>query len=110
TIGALAHGGLRRRDGDGPAGRDRLRELLHGGHELLWLVDAVHEPDAESLRGVDHLAGVDELAGVTDAHAARQPLGAAKPRDEPERDLGEAELRLRGRVDEVARERELAAS
>ena len=55
-----------------------------------------------------HVARHAELARARVAHAAREALRAAEAGDDAEVHLGLAELRLVARVDEVARERELA--
>src|SRR5439155_20136776 len=75
-----------------------------------WVVDAVHEADAESLLGVDKPAGEDEPLRDAEAADAGEPLRAAPAGDDPEVDLGLAELRPGGCVAQVAAERELAAA
>ena len=72
--------------------------------------DGVHEADAERLFGAEGVARVAELARAADPDAAGEALRAAEAGDDAEVHLGLAELRLVARVDEVAREGELAPS
>ena len=74
------------------------------------VVDGVDEADAQRLLRVDDAAGEDQLLGDAETAHAREPLRAAPARDDPEIDLGLAELRSARRVADVARERELAAA
>ena len=67
-------------------------------------------PEPVRLRGVDAAAGEHQLHGALLADHARQPLRAAAARDDPEQDLGLAELGRLGGHDHVAGERELAAA
>src|SRR5829696_1463880 len=85
-------------------------QLHHARQELVGLGDAVDEPALERLVGVDGASGQDQLLREAERGGAREPLGAAPAGDDPEVDLRLAELRLRRRVAQVARERELAAA
>ena len=73
-------------------------------------MDAVDEPDAQGLLGVDEAAGEDQLLGHAQAADAGQPLRAAPAGDDPEVDLRLTELRAARRIADVARERELATA
>ncbi len=70
----------------------------------------VAQPDAQRLVGADRVAGQDQLLGLADADPPGQALGAAETRDHAELHLRLAEAGGRRGVDEVAGERELAAS
>src|SRR5262249_43767079 len=83
----------------------RLARLVEHG-----VVHAVHDADAKRLVGVDGSTGEDELLRDPEAADAREPLRPAPPRDDPEVHLGLTELRVRRRITDVARERELAAA
>ena len=73
----------------------------------LLLDHRVDEPRLARLVGVDPAPGEDQLHRPLLAEHARQPLGAAAAGDDPERDLGLAELGRLGGDDQVAGEREL---
>ena len=62
------------------------------------------------LGGVEAPAGEHQLHRPLLADRARQPLGAAAAGDDPERDLGLAELGRLGGDDQVADQRQLAAA
>ena len=79
-------------------------------HQLVGLEDAVDEADPQRLLRVDDPPGEDQVLRDAEAADPRQPLRAAPAGEDAEVDLGLAELRGRGRVPEVARERELAAA
>ena len=68
----------------------------------------VHEPESQRLLGVDSPAGEHELHRALLADDARQTLRAAAAGDDPERDLGLAELGRLGGDDHVAQQRQLA--
>ncbi len=96
-------------------GERRLLGDLGGGlvralEELGPLDDEVDQADAQRLVGVDHVAGEDQLLGLGDADTADQPLGTAEARDHAQADLGLAELGAARGVDEVTRQRQLAAA
>ena len=84
--------GLLERDRVHPVGRDH----------------AVGESDRERLLRADVAAGEDHLPGTCEPDQPGQPLGPTRAGDDPEPDLGQAELRVLGHDAEVARERELA--
>jgi hypothetical protein len=70
----------------------------------------IGEADPQRLGGADDVAGEAQLLGLGDADPAGQALGAAEAGDDPELDLGLAELRVVGGDDEVAGQRQLAAA
>ena len=72
--------------------------------------DGVHEADPERFFGAEGVPRVAELARAADPDAAGEALRAPEAGDDAEVHLGLAELRLVARVDEVAREGELAPS
>ena len=102
---------------------DRLEDVSHGNRRLARQhgrkrrdfcaqVGRGHDPvdEAETIRllGADLLSGQKELEGSACANQAREALRAAVTGDEPEVDLGLAELRRLGRDAERAGHRELA--
>src|SRR5262249_23656714 len=74
------------------------------------VVHRVHKADPQRLRGTDDAARQDQVLRDAEAADPRQALGPAPAGDDPEVDLGLAELRAGRRVAQVARERELAAA
>ena len=94
-----ATGGLRRQ-----RGRERrdFCAQVRRGH------DPIDEAEPIRLLGADLLSGQKELEGPACANQAREALRAAVTGDEPEVDLGLAELRGIGRNAERAGHRELA--
>src|SRR5262249_10229066 len=101
---------LRCRKRHGALGGKEPRGLERPLHQLARLVDRVDEAEAERLRGVDGAPAEDQILGDGEPGDARQPLGAAPTRDDPEVDLGLAELCRARREAQVTRERELAAA
>ncbi len=91
---------LRARETPGPILEDRGRDRL------------VDEPDLLRAAGVERLAGQDEVERRGETDDARQPRASAPGREDPEADLGQADLGLlRVRHEPVvARERELGAA
>src|SRR5581483_1122649 len=100
---------LRRRERDGRALRERGGRLEHTVEELGRRIDGGDEPDPQRLGGVDRPPGKDQVLGERGPDRARKPLRPAPPRDDGEVDLRLTELRVLGRVANVAGERELAA-
>ena len=82
----------------------------HFGGQVRRRHHAVDEPEAMRLLRADLLSGQKKLEGHAGANEPRQALGAAVPGDEPEIDLGLAELRRVGGDAKRARHRELAAA
>ena len=72
--------------------------------------DLVDEPEPQRLLGVEAAAGQHQLHRPLLADHAREALGAAAAGDDPERDLGLAELGRLGGDDHVAEQRQLAAA
>ena len=70
----------------------------------------VDQADAQRLVGVDLAAGEDQVLGPGRTDQAGQPLGAAAAGDDPEQDLGLAELGGVADDPEVAGQRQLAAA
>src|SRR6266536_1046442 len=99
---------LQQAERDGTLRREQLRDLAglveHG------IVDPVDEADPERLVGIDVAPPVEEVLGDSDANEAGQALRPAPAGNDAEVDLRLAELRGRGRVADVTRERELAAA
>ncbi len=99
---------LRRRQRQRALGREQARNTERVvEHRLL---DAVQQPDVQRLAGLDQPAGQDQLLGDPDRGRPREPDGAAPAGNDPEVDLGLAELRVRRRVAEIAGKRQLAAA
>src|SRR5262249_44632634 len=94
----------------GALGGKEPRGLERPLHQLARLVGRVDEAEAERLLGVDRAPAEDQILGDGEPGDARQPLGAAPTRDDPEVDLGLAELGRARREAQVTRERELAAA
>ena len=90
--------------------RHQLGHLERPRHQLRRRVDVLDEAALERLVGVDHAAGQDQLLGVADVGRAGEPLGAAPAGDDPEVDLGLAEVGVLGREPDVAGQRHLAAA
>ena len=78
-------------------------------HSCFWRPQ-VDEAEPLGLLGVDAAAGEHQLHRALLADHAREPLGAAAAGNDPERDLGLAELGRLGGDDQVAEQRELAAA
>ena len=78
-------------------GGDRLGQLGRRGQEQVGLDDLLDEADAQGLLGPDHLAGQEEVEGVAQADEPGQALRPGVAGDEPEVDLGLAELGLGAR-------------
>src|SRR5438477_4163 len=98
---ALDLGDRERAVGRDPAGHvPGLRDQLAGRPHR------VGKADPQRLGRVDHVAGHAQLLGLGDPDPSGEPLRPAEPRDDAELDLGLAELRVLGRVDEVARQRQ----
>jgi hypothetical protein len=72
---------------------DRLAGLDRGRQQLLGLAHPVDQADAQRLGRVDHRAAHAQLERAGQADAPQQPLRPAEARDDPELDLGLAELR-----------------
>jgi hypothetical protein len=75
--------------------REAERRPARRGQQDLLRHHLVHEARLLRARRLQRAPGQDEVERRRDAHEARQPLGAARARDEPELDLGHAEHRLR---------------
>jgi hypothetical protein len=71
---------------------------------------ALHQADAQRLRGRDAHAGEDHLERLAASHEPRQPLRAAAARDDGQVDLGEPELRVFGGDADVAGQGQLEAA
>ena len=101
VLGHLQHG---RR-----AGRDLFGEGARRRHQLRRGHDAVHEPDARRLGGVDDVRGEDQLLGARQADDARQQPRAAAVGDEPDLPEELAEAGPVGGDDEIAAQRQVRA-
>jgi hypothetical protein len=84
--------------------------LARRGEQLVGLEHRIRQPESKRFVRVDHLPGVDQLAGSRRPNAPREPLRPAETRNDAEVDLGLTEFGFARRVDEVARQRELAAT
>ena len=82
-------------------------ERLRGCLQLAGWDDAVDEPDAVRLGGVDRGGGHDQLLRAAEPDDRGQARGTADVGDDPELDLGQAELRIVGGDPQVATERDL---
>src|SRR6266511_800377 len=89
---------------------DRARRLQRLRQQLSRLEDRVHEPDAERFVRSDDAAGEDQILRRAEPADPGKALRPAPAGNDPEVDLGLAELRARRRVADVAGECELAAS
>src|SRR5262245_54692371 len=101
---------LRSGEGQRALRSERRGHLTDAPHPPPRLVNRANETDPQRLAGVDRAPGENQVLRHAQPADAREPLGSAPAGDEAEADLGLAELRLRGRVAGVARERELAAA
>src|SRR5206468_3834630 len=98
---------LREPDRERRVGGDLPGEPRGGGEMIARRHDLVHEAERKRLRSRDHAARHDELLRLRIADGADEPGRAAHVGDEPEPDLGQAELAVAGRDPQVEREREL---
>ena len=98
---------LGRGDRHGGAAQVALHAGPGRGLDRAGLGDLVDHADRQRLLGPDHPAGEDEVLGPGAADQAGEALGAAAAGDEPERDLGQADLGAGVDDAEVAGQREL---
>jgi len=103
---ALDRGGHRERS----VLEDRLRQLHRLREQLRLRDDAVHEPDALGLVGLDVAAGEDQLERPAGADEARQPLRAAVTGDDAQLRFRQPHHRVVAGEPHVAGERQLAAA
>ncbi len=101
---------LRRLERDRALGRELARQLQYARHQLLGLVDRVHEPALPRLLCSDGAAGEDQLLRESDRRGAGESLGPSPPRNDPQVDLGLAQLGVGRGVPDVAGQGELAAA
>lgn len=98
------------RDGQWPIGGDLRQDRLCAGNQLVGGHDFIHQTDPICLFRRHHFSGEDELQRDTLADETRQSLGAAEAGNEPEPDLGLAELRAGTREPDRASQRGLASA
>ena len=92
------------------APRSRARDLRRRRHQLITRDDPLDEaPVVRGLRA-DEVAAEIEQVGAAEPDEPRQPLRAAAAGDEPELDLGLAQLRVVGADPHVAAHRELESA
>ena len=102
----LAHGGDRTLAGP-PGSGEGARVGDRGGTEIAAVENPVENSLGQRLRCVDRPRGEHELEGLLDPDQPRHALGAARARDDPQRDLGKSEPRARRRHPVVAGEGDL---
>ena len=109
---------MRRVPKSGPLTKRSTVGTMVGSLESRWLPcsvvdcwrdhdDIVHEAPRSCSPRTHEAAREDEVARARFAHRSHEACRAAHVRDDPERDLREAEHAVRGRDAEVRREREL---
>src|SRR6266480_1846895 len=103
-------GGLRLRERERALRRDQLRDLERRRHQLVGLEYVVDEPDPQGLIRIDDAPSEDQVLRNAEAADPRQPLRPTPAGEDAQVDLRLAELGGRGRVPQIARERELAAA
>ena len=89
--------------------RHHLRQLERLLKPLLLRGHLVDQTERLRLQRVDPTSGHDQLHRPLPAHRARDPLGRPAARDDPQQDLGLAELRGVARHHHVAEQRQLEA-
>jgi len=98
---------LRLHDGVAGTGQDRGGQVGDGAVEIGGRNDEVHHPDPVGLRRVDPPPGDAQLHRPRAPDELVQRLDPAQVRDEPERHLGHAELRIIRDNTQITRQREL---
>src|SRR6266403_1762005 len=94
---SLVHRLERELHGERSVGKDLLQDRLRTRHQLRGGNDLVHEADAVRLLRADRCAGKNQLQRAAFADQPREALCSAATRNDAQRNLGLAELRvLRG--------------